>query len=94
MREYYECMFGDALLDATLYETPPVDDQDDQSRLLPVPNSSGEQRAVRSYKRSCEFREIQHSCAVAEEVMAKELDRALASPVGHEAGALVACSPK
>jgi hypothetical protein len=94
MREYYECMFGDALLDATLYETPAANDQDDQSRLLPVPNSSGEQRALRSYKRSCELREVQHSCAVAEEVMAKELDRALATPARHDAGALVACSSK
>lgn len=45
---------------------------------------------VARYRGLCEI----HSCMASAEVMAKELDRALAAPVSHEPGALVACSAK
>ena len=81
MREHYECMRGDALIEA---ET-----QTDLEVSTPLPIVSGDSRPLTNanLRRSCEV----HACAASADVMAQELDRALATPRAHEPGALVVC---
>lgn len=81
LREHYECRRGDTLIDVALSEQPQLGDPRVRAYDEPA-------YPVRSRTRwSCE----QSACAATAEIMAAELDRALATPVPHPAGALVAC---
>ena len=77
LREHYECMRGDTLVDQALYEHPPTIPDVDRS-YLPVESSA---------RFSCE----RYACMASGEVMAAELDRALDVATPHAAGALLAC---
>jgi hypothetical protein len=77
LREHYECRRGDVLIDATVYTDP----------MLRYPEERVYARLESRTKLSCE----RSACAGSAEIMASELDRALASPVPHSPGALVAC---
>jgi hypothetical protein len=78
LREHYECMRGDTLIDASLYEHPARVPGSDHSYEAPVENT---------LRWSCE----QHACMASSDVMASQLDRALDTPVSHPAGAPIAC---
>jgi hypothetical protein len=73
LREHYECMRGDTLIDVSLYE-------DD---MLPPGRPSSVQPIERTLLFSCEH----HACMESESRMAAQLDRALAQPASHELGA-------
>lgn len=77
LREHYECRRGDLLIDASVYSDPLVRYPEDRTyaRL--------EQRAKLSCERS--------ACEGSAEIMAAELDHALASATKHSRGAIVAC---
>ncbi len=72
-------MLGDTLIANTYPESWPLRDPRLEHELL----------HVAKYKGICEV----HGCMAAADVMAKELDHALATRTQHEPGALVACSP-
>jgi hypothetical protein len=78
LREHYECRRGDLLIDATLYSDP----------LLRYPEERVNGQLQAQTKLSCE----QSACGASAELMAAELDGALARPVAHAPGAPVACS--
>jgi hypothetical protein len=78
LQEHFECRRGDTLIDASLGE-PGYDPQDARERLR-LPR--------RSLKLSCEM----NACMSSAETMAKELDRALATPTPHEPGTPLICS--
>lgn len=81
LREHYECRRGDTLIDAALTEQPQLGDPRVRGLDEPIYPS----RAQRGW--SCQ----QAACEASAEIMAAELDRALAVPAPHAAGALVAC---
>lgn len=80
LREHYECMRGDVLIDATLY-SPPALDLPEEGPRAPVPRSV-------AWQQSCE----KYACARSAEAMARELDRALAQRVPHPPGAALVCT--
>jgi hypothetical protein len=77
LREHYECRRGDLLIDATVYADP----------MLRYPEERVYARPTSRTALSCE----RSACGGSAEVMASELDRALASPMAHSPGAIVAC---
>jgi hypothetical protein len=79
LREHYECRRGDLLIDASVYSDP----------MLRYPEDRVYAQLQQRAKLSCE----RSACGGSAEVMAAELGRALAVPVAHSPGALVACSP-
>lgn len=79
LRQHYECRRGDMLIDASAYPDP----------SLRYPEDRAYARLDARTKLSCE----QSACGGSAEVMVAELDRALATPIPHSAGALVACPP-
>jgi len=70
-------MRGDTLIDATLYEEPPVAPDMSQSY---VP-------AGTTMRIACE----KHACMASGDMMASQLDRALDAPAPHPDGATIAC---
>lgn len=80
LREHYECRRGDTLIDVALSEQPPLGDPRLRGLDEPV-------YPVRSRRWSCQ----QAACEASATIMVAELDRALAVPTPHPAGALVAC---
>jgi hypothetical protein len=77
LREHYECMRGDTLVDQALYEDPPKLPDAGRS-YVPVENTA---------RLSCE----RYACMASGEVMTAELDRALDVATPHAEGALLAC---
>jgi hypothetical protein len=79
LREHYECMRGDSLIDASLYADP-----------FERPALGRHQAPVESsMSYSCE----KHACMASGEAMAAELDRALVRPEAHPKGASLVCGP-
>lgn len=77
MRDHYDCMFGDALVESG-YQAPALVGQGEFQTLPTVGN----------FRRTCELT----ACAGSAQVMAAELDRALVTVPAHPEGALVVCS--
>jgi hypothetical protein len=76
MREHFDCMRGDALIDQALYS-------EDRSvpELGPAPPGLGNRLSCESY-----------ACMSSATIMGAELDRALAAPTRHKKGAALACA--
>jgi hypothetical protein len=78
LRERYECMRGDVLVDAALYAEP-VMAPELAANVVPV-------ESTMSF--SCE----RHACMKFATAMAARLDHALAAPTAHRPDAPIACS--
>ena len=78
MRDHFDCMRGDVLIDRSLYAEPPS--LPDQAPVTPPP--------LVGNKLSCE----RYACMGTAATMAAELDHALATPRRHGKGALLACA--
>ena len=83
MRDHFDCMRGDVLIDKTLYAEPPL-----VPDLPPPPVPPAPPLLPHTGNRaSCEL----YACMSSAATMAAELDLALATPTRHRMGAALAC---
>jgi hypothetical protein len=76
MRDHFDCMRGDVLIDQTVYSEAPL-----VPELGPAPAAVGNRLSCESY-----------ACMSSATIMAAELDRALAAPTRHKKGAMLGCA--